>query len=197
MNKLTVEAEKICDAVKKFHCASVEQLQMIINDPSKDASKTAHFLVLKQYLDLVDGKYVTVRKHNRVNSDDIDCLWAVIDSMMYEDKFDYETFCSTQTFQGGSNKVRLSFIKDNKFIVNVAYISKNNIMDTVFLQNRFYEITGAKIGQEKEKKIVHYFVTRNKSVVEEIKNMKLKMPYVIVYLNYKDSEKPNIQYLNK
>lgn len=195
MNKLTKEAEIICDIIKKFHCASIEQLKIIIDNPSVDVSKVAHYLVLKQYLDIIDENYITVRKHHKISSDDLDCLWAVIDSMVYENKFDYDGFCSTQTFQGGSNKVRLSFIMKNQYIVNVAYIGKNNLMDTVFLQNRFYELTGAVVGKEKEKMIVHYFVTRNKEVVNEIKKMNLKIPYVTVYLDYQTEEKPEIKYI--
>ena len=194
MNKLTKEAEKVLDVVKKFRCASIEQLATVINDPKIDTSKVVHFLAIKQYVDIINEEYVTVRKHAQIKTEDIDCLWVVIDNMMYEEEFDYDAFKCTQTFQGSSNKIRLSFIKDNKYIVNVAYVGQYNIMDARFLQNRFFELTGATVGEEKEKGIVHYFVTRDPKMVQELKKMELKIPYLVVLLDYSQGKRPSIEY---
>ena len=50
---------------------------------------------------------------------------------------------------------------------------------------------------KKEKKIAHFFVTRNKEVIEEIKGLGLKIPYCIVYLDYKNADIPDIKYIKE
>lgn len=195
--KLTVEAEKVVQVVNKYGGASFEQLKEIISNPLTDVSKVAHFLALQQYLDIVNEKYVSTRKHTTINSSIIDCLWVVIDSLKYEDVFDYETFSQVQTYIGGNSKITATFIKDSSYIINVAHITKNNIIDAVFLQNRFYELNNVVPGKEKDKKIAHFFVTRNKEVVEEIKELGLKIPYVIVLLTYKNTDRPDICYIKE
>lgn len=197
MRKLTVEAEKVVQVVNKFGGASFEQLKDIINDPDKNVSKVAHFLALQQYLDIVNEKFVTARKHVTINTSVIDCLWAIIDSLKYEEAFDYDTFSQVQTYNGGNSKLVATFIKDSSYIINVAYISKSNIIDALFLQNRFYEMNNVVPGKEKEKKIAHFFVTRNKEVIEEIKGLGLKIPYCIVYLDYKNADRPDIKYIKE
>jgi len=197
--RLSSEAEKIVMLINKFGGASFEQIKEIVNDSTVDISKVAHFLALKQYLDIIDEKYVTARKHTTIDSADVDCLWAVIDSMKYENVFDYDTFKQTQTYNGMNGKVKMSFIKDANYIVNVAHIAKNNVIDVTFLQNRFYELNNVIPGKEKDKRIVHFFVTRSKDVVIEIKELGLKIPYVIILLTYQDmdaSKKPDIQYIS-
>ena len=167
MRKLTAEAEKVVKVVNKYGGASFEQLKDIISNPLTDVSKVAHFLALQQYLDILNEKYVSARKHTTINSSVIDCLWVVIDSLKYGDVFDYETFSQAQTYIGGNSKITATFIKDASYIVNVAHITKNNIIDAVFLQNRFYEVNNVTPGKEKDKKIAHFFVTRNEEVVDE------------------------------
>jgi len=194
MNRLTEEAKKVCEVIQKFRCATIEQIEVILDNPIANASKVCHFLAIKQYLDIVEDQYLTVRNHREIVTEDIDCLWAVIDSMKYQDHFDYECFRTVQTFTGGTSKTRLSFIKDNKYIVNVAYLANYNTMDAAYLQNRFYETTGCKPGMEKEKGIVHYFVTRSKDVIYEIRNMNLQIPYAIVLLDYEGGKVPKITY---
>lgn len=195
MNRLTVEAQKIVDVVNKFRGASRQQLKVIIDNPNSDVDKAIDFLSINHYLDIIDGKYVTVRKHSAVDMAAMDCLWAVIDSMKYPDRFDYDTFCASQAYTGAGEKIKIAFIKDSKYIANVAYISRNTIMDVVFLQERFYTVNHVKPGEEKGKNIVHYFVTRNKDVAEEIQSMDIHIPYLVVWLDYKESDCPEIHYL--
>lgn len=195
MRNLTVEAEKIVQVVNKFGGATLVQLEDIINDKKVNVSKVAHYLALQQYLDIVDEKYVTARKHATLSSEDIDCLWAVIDSLKYENAFDYETFKTTQAYSGGESKIKMTFIKDASYIINVASISKNNIIDAVFIQNRFYQMNNIIPGQEKDRRIAHYFVTRKREVVEELKDLKLTLPYIIVLLSYENPDRPEIEYI--
>lgn len=194
---LTPEASMFLKIVQNYSYLSFEQAGIILGDPDK-AVRILQYLYHCQYINIIDEKYAAIKPLTTVNMDIIQSIWVVMDTLTVEDALDLDNFMNSICNPSGG-QVLISFIRNEKYIINISCIRQSNIIDVSYIQNRFYMQNQVAPGKEKECGIAYYFIVSDPKTQMDIDKLNLKIPYIIVNIlpGSTPDMRPQIQYINQ
>jgi len=198
-NLLSYEAEAILNLINLFDGVSLKQLELLHFEGTKtDILPVVNFLVNRQYINGSNKPLLLPLRSPRTDlgytPEKSDCLWAFLDAIKREDGKVYKE--DIEAAYKGTAPIQLCFIKDANISVNIVHINKSSITQLIYLQQRYYTVNNIQKGEEKEKRILHEFVSRDKTLLEKIDELELTMPYVKVLITGSDEDIPKIEYLD-
>lgn len=196
----TKESKAILDTIYKFGCITEEQLPYFM-PPSDRKTENYHLVVCnhllaarlitkigeKSFCPFVNGQHSQAM---------IDSIWVMID-ILNDGNMDTPLSEKLEISFKAEFPESLCFIKDFSKTVKILPVETlSQIALIPFVEDRFYASANAKPGEEVKKKSMELIIIRDKSYLDEIKNLSLSIPYCIALLEGNLDAKPNISYFN-
>lgn len=198
MNRTTLlpQAEYIINAINKFRCIRLSQLQYFLPNKKYSNNNTVesvcHFIKYSKN-GTVSGDFILAQGENRVRQDMIDAIWTAID---YIDDAENTGEILRNAFQT-AYPVNMGFLKDSCFIKVITLESASDIVKIV-AENEKYMMQNDEEAMERNKdKILYLIVVRDSGILNDMNRENPAFPHKIAFLTGEYNEKPEITYYSK
>ena len=187
--KLSTEGKLIDTLVNKMGCITISQAKEILTTTTPIKEHTADTIVTilatKQYVKILDKKYLVPFHNGKVSKKAIVCMWYIMSKL--ETLEEYNNIFN-------SSAPAYIFFMDKTFKSNeLIYVSEKNLGIVDVIIKKYLEST----DKEKTYSYNNIFIfdagADEEKILEYFSDKDLKIPHSVVFIKYKDiTQKPEI-----
>ena len=149
-------------------------------------------LCLSRRIKTIDEKYHIPFYKKDLDTRKIPSLWVLLDLATNEYGCDPKFL---EQVTEGNGIIDISYIQDEKIVVNLVYVLPNDKSKVIATRQRFYDYTGCAKGEEMDQSIAYVYVTESLEAADMVASERLPFRHQIALVEGNLTGHPTIKYM--
>ncbi len=192
IEKISKEAGLLNDIIATMGCVTIKQAEIILaaayHKTEAQVRTISEILKVKQYIDIVDNKYLIPHMRGVIDIATIDNIWFGISTVVEEMKDANEALDAFRSFMPSDEEHSLFFLLNNK-IYEIVHVEASKLSAISFAEMKFDKLKPVLMEDDGNGYVKVFLFDDAKfeqQVLEIIRKKELKLPYQLAFISASD-----------